>query len=150
MRNALIVLPYVSALPLVVLGVLVMALCLSETHEFGPLDPRYLLLVHGSDVARIAAVEPVSGSVRYTANGQDGTAPARVIANFKTQAPAEQVIEIYKTRCAAMGLVGQPMSSGKREPALRCDCDQRELGIQARQSDDMTDVTIGSWVFERP
>jgi hypothetical protein len=64
--------------------------------------------------------------------------------------PAEQVIESDKTRCAAMGLVGQPMSSGKREPALRCDSDQRELGIQARQSDDMTDVTIGSWVFERP
>jgi hypothetical protein len=146
MRNPLIVLAYISALPLGVLGVLVMAIWLSETHEFGPWDPRYLLLAYGSDVARLDLVEPVSGSVRYTANGRAGTAPARVIASFKTRVPAEQVIEIYQKRCAEIGLVAQSMPPEKREPALRCDGDKSELGIQARQFDDITDVTVGGWI----
>jgi hypothetical protein len=143
MRNPLIVLSYISALPLGVLGFFLMAVWLSETHEFGPWDPRYLLLVHGSDVARLALVEPMSGSVRYTANGQMGTAPARVFASFKTRMPAEQVIEIYQARCAEMGLIAQMMPPKNRVLALSCDRDESELGIQAKQLDDVTEVTLG-------
>jgi hypothetical protein len=143
MRNPLIVLSYISALPLGILGVFLMAVWLSETHEFGRWNPRYLLLVHGSDVARLALVEPMSGSVRYTANGQMGTAPARAFASFKTGMPAEQVIEIYQARCAEMGLIAQMMPPKNRVLALSCDRDESELGIQAKQLDDVTEVTLG-------
>jgi hypothetical protein len=95
-------------------------------------------------VERLGLVEPVSGSVRYAGQGQEGTAPARAFASYKTVATPERVIEIYKARCSAIGLV----PSERDKPGLRCTREKSELGIGAKSMDGFTEVTIGGWEFE--
>lgn len=144
----LIVAAYLAIIPAMVLGPMVLAAWLSvSTHEFGPWDPRYLLLVRGGDVARLGTVEPMSGSVRYAASGHDGNSPARVYVEFSTTLRPEQVIEIYETRCVAIGLAVRRMPPDGEELRLGCDGKTSEIGIGAQGSQNTTRVTIGGWEY---
>jgi hypothetical protein len=145
----MIVLAFIAAVPASVIGAIVTALWLSDhAHEFGPWDPRYLLLVQGSDVSRLNLVEPVSGSVRYTAQGQEGTSPARIFVEFITKLAPEQVFAAYEARCAAIGLIPKPLYQDGKTLLLSCDGSTSEIGIRASRLNDQTSVTLGGWIYE--
>jgi hypothetical protein len=145
MGRILLIIAYITVIPAAAIGWLGFAFWLSlELHEFGPWDPRYLLLFHGTDVERLDLVEPVSGSIRYAGQGQEGTAPARAFVSYKTAETPERIIEIYKARCSAIGLV----PSERDKLGLRCTREASELGIGAKRTDGFTEVTIGGWEFE--
>lgn len=149
MRGTLIVVAYVTAVPVGALVMLWLHLWLSlETHHFGFWDPRYLFLVHGTSAARLDLVEPISGSVRYAGRGQEGTAPHYVFIRFKTTVAPERVIEIYEARCREIGLATQRKRQDGQEPVLACEREGTEIGIRASRPDGVTDVELGGWEFE--
>jgi hypothetical protein len=148
LRGVMIVLAFIAAVPASVLGTMMMAVRLSaHAHEFGPWDPRYLLLVQGSDVSRLNLLEPVGGSVRYTAQGQEGISPARVFVEFITKLAPEQVLAAYEARCAAIGLIPKPSYQDSKTLLLSCDGSTSEIGIRASRLNDHTSVTLGRWIY---
>ncbi|WP_201860379.1 hypothetical protein [Microvirga soli] len=150
MRLFLIISVCLAAIPVGIIAVLTMAMWLSDhTHEFGPLDPRYVLLIHGTDVARLDLLEPISGSVRYIAQGEEGNSPARAFMIFKTGIPPEQVAQTYETRCISIGLNSQREPQEGNELVVSCDGSSSELGIRASRSGDVTDVMVGGWLYQR-
>jgi hypothetical protein len=150
MRLFLIIVVCIAALPAGVAAVFTTAMWLSDhAHEFGPWDPRYVLLIHGTDVARLGSIEPISGSVRYTAQGEEGTSPARAFMDFKTGVSPEQVIRASETRCTSIGLNPQREPQEGSELVLSCDGLSSELGVRASRSSDVTDVTVGGWLYQR-
>lgn len=150
MRNKMFVLALVAsmaAMPLGLIGMLALIAWLSVgTSEFGPWDLRYLFLVSGTTVARLDLIEPMGGSVHYSARGEDGTSPPYIIVDFKTAVSPERVIEIYEARCVAIGLSAQrkPQENGKL--VLDCNDDKNELGVYAWEVDRETAVAVGGWV----
>jgi hypothetical protein len=148
MYRFLILLAYLSAGPAIVIGPMILAAWLSDRlHEFGPWDPRYLLLVQGSNAARLDLVEPIAGSVRYAARGEEGTAPAQIFVEFNTTASPEAVIDTYETRCTALGLTPRRMPQTDNELQLHCTGETSDLGIVARRMGSSTAVTVGGWDF---
>jgi hypothetical protein len=123
------------------------AIWLSDrTHEFGPYDPRYFLLVSGTAVGRLGVLAPEHGSISYAARGQDGNSPAHAYVTFKTQLEPAQVIEAYRSRCHALRL----MTKDHAAAAARLECNGSagdEIGIDAERRGSVTDVSLGGWVF---
>lgn len=117
-----------------------------HTHEFGPYDPRVLLLVRGTTVDRLGLIRAQRGSIAYAARGQDGTSPARVHVTFTTPEEPSRVIETYRQRCQNAGLV--PKDNIDASGRLECDgLAGDEIGITAERRGPLTHVTLGGWVF---
>lgn len=137
------------ALALIVLPVALVACAIwlsDHTHEFGPFDPRYFLLVSRTTVDRLDLLAPVAGSIVYAARGRDGNSPASVQLTFKTQQPPEHVIDTYRARCHALRLVTK-MQEGA---VARIECSSRqgdEIGITEERHGTLTEVRVGGWVF---
>jgi hypothetical protein len=87
--------------------------------------------------------------VRYAGQGQEGTAPARAFVDFKTTVSPERIIDIYESRCRAIGLVPQRQPSKDNKLVLHCTNESTELGIGAIGTDNLTSVTVGGWQFEK-
>jgi hypothetical protein len=147
MRNVLLLLGYLSIFPIGMIGLFSVSLWLSDhTHEFGPKNFRYWLLIYGTDAARLDLIEPIQGSVRYAARGKDGNAPAYVFTEFKTQLPPKHIIDAYEARCSAIGLATRRTEQEGAKPILHCDSQESEFGITATTGADATKVTIKGWM----
>lgn len=117
-----------------------------QTHRFGPYDLRYVLLVHGTSVGRLGVLAPESGTIAYAARGQDGNSPARVHVTFRTKTEPSRVIDAYRSRCRALRLETKEAPSGGDR--LECNGPQGdEIGVSATRRGDLTEVTLGGWVF---
>ncbi|WP_162820358.1 hypothetical protein [Microvirga calopogonii] len=149
MRNFLIVVAYILAVPACVFGTLFTAMWLSlDTHEFGRWDPRYLLLIYGTQVEELGLMDPIAGSVEYRGRAQDGTAPAYAYVTYKTKSMPQQVIDTYGTRCRTIQLAARRLPDEAQKLRLACECGGVELTIEAERSGDATNVAIGGWEFE--
>lgn len=147
----LLILAWVATPPLVFVVLIGTAGWLSDhTHRFGPYDVRYLLLIHGTWVGELGLVEPIAGTVEYTGQGEEGTAPAYAGAAFKTGVPPEKVIDTYSARCHSVGLAVQRLPSKGQEPAVACERENltAAISIEARRSRDLTEVVLAGWEFE--
>ncbi|EIM24527.1 hypothetical protein [Microvirga lotononidis] len=148
MRNALIFFAYILAVPACFLGLLLVAMWLSiDSHEFGPWNPKYLFLIHGTTVGNLGLVDPIAGSLGYMGEGRDGTAPAYAYVTFTTKARPEDVIATYEARCRAIGLAVQRQSSNQQKLGLTCERDGAEVGVTASRLEDVTEVNINGWEF---
>lgn len=146
MRNVLVFIAYILAVPACFFGLLLVTMWLSlASHEFGPWNPKYLFLVHGTTVGNLGLVDPVGGSIAYIAQGQDGTAPAYAYVTFQTRSPPEEVIATYNARCQAIGLAAQRQSINQKKLELTCEGKGAEVGVTASQLEDVTEVNINGW-----
>ena len=147
----LLLLAYVATVPFVFFVLIGTPVWLSDhTHRFGPYDVRYLLLIHGTRVGNLGLVEPIAGTVEYTGQGEEGTAPAYAGAAFKTGVPPEKVIDTYSARCHSVGLVVQRLPSEGQKLAVACERENQTvaISIEAGRSGDLTEVVIAGWEFE--
>jgi len=124
------------------------AIWLSDhTHEFGPYDPRYFLLVSGTTVDRLGLLAPERGSITYTARGQDGNSPAHVHVTFKTKEEPTRVIDAYRSRCHALHL---ETKDDDASAVARLECNGSkgdEIGIATERRGSVTEASLGGWVF---
>lgn len=151
MLRFLVLLAYVATIPLVFSTLIGTAVWLSDhTHRFGPWDVRYLLLIRGTQVGALDLVEPITGTVEYTGQGEEGTAPAYGGVAFKTGVPPEKVIETYGVRCHALGLSVRRRPGEERKMAITCERENLTvaIGIEAALSGDLTEVVVAGWEFE--
>jgi len=149
MRNFLIVIAYILAVPALVLGPILLGAWLSlERHEFGPWDPRYLLLIHGTSIGELGLLDPAPDSVAYAGQGQDGTAPAYAYVTFRTGLAPQQVIDAYSLRCETIQLATRRLPDEAQKLRLVCEREGVEIAIEADRSEDVTEVAIGGWEFE--
>lgn len=152
-RNILIFLAYLAVVPAGCVGTLGLTLWLSvESHEFGPWDPRYLLLFYGSTVEEMGLIGPVRDSARYSAQGQDGTAPSFANVSFKTMVLPERIIEIYEARCSKIGLVPrrillEAIPHEDDKSGLECTHERGQLEVSTKRVGNLTEVNIGGWEF---
>jgi hypothetical protein len=143
----LVLLAYVLAVPAGFASLMILSLWLSDsTHEFGPWDPRYLLLVHGTEIERLGLIQPLDGSVRYSATGLDGNSPAHVFVSYSSRVSPEQLIEAYSMRCGAIGLTAHKSLRTDDDQTLLCDGKGGEIGIRTIRSKELTHVTMGGWL----
>ncbi len=150
LRNFLILIAYVLAVPVCVLGPALFGAWLSlERHEFGPWDPRYLLLIRGTQVGDLDLVEPIAGTVDYTGQGEEGTAPAYAGVTFKTRVSPDKVIDTYSVRCRASGLAVQRQPDNEQKLTIRCERENATvaISIEAGRSGNLTDIAIAGWEF---
>lgn len=147
-RNVLLIFAYLAVPIGGAAGFFAGALWLStRTHEFSPWDLRYLLLVRETHVGRLGLIEPVGGTVRYAARGQDGTAPASILVQFKSKAMPEQVIVSYEGRCQAIGLTTRRGQAGGNLNILHCASGSAELDVTAARQGEGSEVTVSGWEF---
>ncbi|WP_262030689.1 hypothetical protein [Microvirga sp. Mcv34] len=148
MRNILNYITNIFAVPACFFGLLLATMwLLIDSREFGPWNPKYLFLIHGTTVGNLGLVEPVNGSVAYMGESQDGTAPAYAYVTFKTTSLPGEIIETYNARCQSIGLAAQRQTINPQKLGLTCVREGAEVGVTASRLDDATEVSINGWEF---